>query len=67
MNTHPTRGRPALPDDQKASSHIHLRSTAKRKAAYVRAAQKNKQTLADWSFEHLDAASGFEVLPPAAN
>lgn len=58
MSDSPKRGRPALPDSEKASSHIHLRATAKRKGAYVRAANKKRQTLVDWSFEHLDAAAG---------
>jgi hypothetical protein len=31
-----------------------------RKAAYVRAANKKSQTLAEWCFAHLDAASGYD-------
>lgn len=60
MRDTPKRGRPVLPEDEKATSNIHLRATAKRKGAYVRAANKKRQTLVDWSFEHLDAAAGFK-------
>ena len=59
------RGRPEMPEEQRASSHIHLRVTASRKAAYVRAANAEgvkttgqPMTLADWAFKHLDLASG---------
>ena len=60
MNQEPTRGRPPLPKGTAASSQIQLRVQTKRKAAYVRAANKKGQTLAEWCFEHLDAASGYE-------
>lgn len=54
-----SRGRPPLPDSERADSQIQLRVTRKRKGAYVRAANKGKQTLAAWAFEHLDRASGY--------
>lgn len=54
----PSRGRPPLPDSERADSQIQLRVTRKRKAAYVRAANRKKQTLAAWAFDHLDRASG---------
>jgi hypothetical protein len=59
-NNEPTRGRPPLPKGTAATSQIQLRVQTKRKAAYVRAANKKGQTLAEWCFEHLDAASGYE-------
>lgn len=59
-NEEPTRGRPPLPKGTAATSQIQLRVQTKRKAAYVRAANKKGQTLAEWCFEHLDAASGYE-------
>jgi hypothetical protein len=52
-------GRPVLPPGKGADSQIQLRVTRARKAAYVRAASTDKQTLAAWSFKHLDAASGY--------
>lgn len=54
----PSRGRPPLPDSERADSQIQLRVTRKRKGAYVRAANKGKQTLAAWMFRVCDAASG---------
>jgi hypothetical protein len=59
-NQEPTRGRPPLPKGTAATSQIQLRVQTKRKAAYVRAANKKGQTLAEWCFDHLDAASGYE-------
>jgi hypothetical protein len=59
-NNEPTRGRPPLPKGTAATSQIQLRVQTKRKAAYVRAANKNGQTLAEWCFKHLDAASSYE-------
>lgn len=61
-----TRGRPPLPDEQKARSNIHFRVTTKRKAAYVRAAQQKGSTLVAWSIAHLDEASGFSEPPRAS-
>lgn len=52
-------GRPPLPASERADAHIQLRVTRTRKATYVRAAVKNKQTLAAWCFEALDRKSGF--------
>lgn len=65
MNTpqQPTRGRPPLPEGTAATSQIQLRVQTKRKAAYVRAANKKGRTLAEWCFEHLDAASGYVTAP----
>ena len=60
MNQEPTRGRPPHPKGAAATSQIQLMVQTKRKAAYVRAANKNGQTLAEWCFDHLDAASGYE-------
>jgi hypothetical protein len=48
-----------MPEGERADSQIQLRVTRKRKAAYVRAASKKKQTLAAWCFEALDRQSGF--------
>lgn len=47
-----------MPEDARASSHIHLRVSRKRKAAYVHAAQPG--TLADWCFTNLDKAAGYD-------
>lgn len=52
-------GRPPLPASERADSQIQLRVTRKRKASYVRAASKRKQTLAAWCFEALDRESGY--------
>jgi hypothetical protein len=52
----PTRGRPPLPDSERADSQIQLRVTRKRKSAYVRAAKG--ETLAAWMFRVCDDASG---------
>lgn len=57
MNPTP-KGRPPLPPGTCADSQIHLRVQRDRKAAYVRAANRRRQTLAAWCFEHLDRASG---------
>lgn len=58
----PRMGRPPIDDREKiASSHIHLRVTRARKAAYVKASQRKKgRTLVDWCFSHLDKASGYK-------
>lgn len=52
------RGRPPLSDSERADSQIQLRVTRRRKSAYVRAANRAKQTLVGWAFAHLDRASG---------
>jgi hypothetical protein len=53
-----SRGRPPFPAGQAATHHIHLRTTAARKSAYVRAAKPGKLT--DWVFAQLDKAAKFE-------
>lgn len=55
----PLRGRPPLPDSERADSQIQLRVTRARKSAYVRAANRKKQTLAAWAFDALDREAGF--------
>lgn len=54
----PLRGRPPLPEGETADSFIHLRCKRRRKSAYVRAANKNGQTLAAWMFDACDLAAG---------
>ena len=56
----PTAGRPPAVAGELAEAHLHLRVQRSRKTAYVRAANKNNRTLANWCFEHLDAASGYK-------
>jgi hypothetical protein len=53
-------GRPLLPENKKASSQMQFRVSGKRKAAYVKAANKKQQTLAAWCFEKLDGAAGYQ-------
>jgi predicted HicB family RNase H-like nuclease len=60
MKNESTRGRPSLPEGAAATSQIQLRVQTSRKAAYVRMASKQGKTLAEWCFEHLDAASGYK-------
>lgn len=57
----PARGRPPLPDSERADSQIQLRVTRKRKTAYVRAANRKKQTLAAWAFDALDREAGYDA------
>lgn len=52
-----------MPPGEGAESHIHLRVTRERKAAYVRQASSEGKTLAAWCFEHLDKAG---AQPPSA-
>jgi len=52
-------GRPPLPPGEAATSQIQLRVTRRRKSAYVRAANRKRQTLAGWCFAHLDRESGY--------
>lgn len=54
-----TRGRPPLPKGEGATSQIQLRVQTKRKAAYVRAANKKRATLAAWMFETCDREAGY--------
>ncbi len=58
MKTETKIGRPPLPANERADSQIQLRVTRKRKGAYVRAANKQKQTLAAWCFKALDKEAG---------
>jgi hypothetical protein len=60
-NDKPTIGRPVLPPGEAATSVIHVRTTRRRKAAYVRAARPGKLTV--WMLRHLDAAAEYD---PAA-
>lgn len=53
----PQRGRPPLPDSERADSQIQLRVTRRRKSAYVLAAKG--ETLAGWMFRVCDDASGY--------
>jgi len=53
----PSRGRPPLPDSERAGSQIQLRVTRRRKAAYVRAAKG--ETLAAWMFRVCDDAARY--------
>lgn len=55
-NEQPIMGQPPK-DGVPATAHIHLRTTMRRKSAYVRAARRRKLT--DWCFEHLDAAANY--------
>lgn len=48
-------GRPFLPEGERATFHIHLRTTRERKNAYVNAARPDKLTA--WAFKHLDKAA----------
>ena len=50
------RGRPQSNDP--ADEFIQLRTTAKRKAAYTKAAKPGK--LSEWCFRHLDKAAGYK-------
>lgn len=51
---------PSGPPDPLSASHIHIRTTRRRKAAYVRAAQPGKLT--DWIVVTLDKAAGYSEL-----
>lgn len=53
----PLRGRPPLPDSERADSQIQLRVTRRRKSAYVRAAKG--ETLAAWMFRVCDEAANY--------
>ena len=50
-------GRPPI-GGETATHHVHIRTTAQRKSAWVRAAQP--RTLAEWVTEHLDRAAKYE-------
>lgn len=49
-------GQPPI-DGEAATAQIQLRTTMRRKSAYVRAAKKQK--LAQWIFAQLDKAAGY--------
>lgn len=51
------RGRPPLPAGEGAASHLHLRVSRDQKAAYVRAAVKEKKKLSEWVTGNLDKAA----------
>lgn len=53
----PSRGRPPLPDSERADSQIQLRVTRRRKSAYVRSAKGG--TLAAWMFRVCDDAARY--------
>jgi hypothetical protein len=59
MNTPeiPKRGRPPI-EGETATGQIQLRTTMRRKNAYVKAAKP--KSLAAWMFEQCDKASGYE-------
>lgn len=58
-NPQPTGpGRPAI-DGAPATSFLHIRVTRARKSAYVRAANRRRQGLSEWSQHHLDTAAGY--------
>lgn len=50
-------GRPLKREGDPASSHLHMRVTREQKAAYVRAAVKEKKKLSEWVTERLDKAA----------
>ena len=58
MTTTSKRGRPPLPAGEGAASHLHLRVSREQKAAYVRAAVKEKKKLSEWVTSRLDRAAG---------
>lgn len=51
------RGRPPIAGET-AGAHIHIRTTLKRKLAYMKAARPRKLT--DWITDKLDAAAGYQ-------
>ena len=63
MTTTSKRGRPPLPVGEGAASHLHLRVSRDQKAAYVRAAVKQKKKLSEWVTGQLDRASVTENSP----
>jgi hypothetical protein len=54
----PKRGRPPLPESERANSYVMLRVTQRRKSAYKRAA--NGATLAGWAIAKLDQAAEYK-------
>jgi len=58
---HPSRGRPPLPPAERANAHLHIRLPTWRKAGYLRAARKQKSSLAEWCCLQLDKAAGIST------
>lgn len=56
MSDQPKPGRPLKREGDPASSHLHMRITRQQKAAYVRAAVRQKKKLSEWVCETLDKA-----------
>lgn len=54
----PKRGQPIKDAGGAATSELYFRVSPKRKAAYVKAA--NRKKLAEWVFEQLDKAAGYD-------
>ena len=53
-------GRPPLPEGDGKESHLHIRIEPRRKAAYVKAAQRSPdKKLAPWVTAALDQAAGY--------
>jgi hypothetical protein len=50
-------GRPTKPAEERAESHIHIRTESRRKAGYVKAAQSRGMKLSAWALEAMDAAT----------
>ena len=46
-------GRPEKPANERAESHLHIRVNARDKAAWVKAAQREGVTLAQWVIKKL--------------
>jgi hypothetical protein len=49
-----------LPGGDGKLSHVHLRVEARRKSAYVRAAQSNGESLSEWITRHCDREAGHQ-------
>lgn len=47
-------GRPPLPDADRAESHLHIRVTSRDKAGWVKSAQREGVTLAQWVIARLN-------------
>jgi len=50
--------RPVLPPDQAATAVVKLRVRARQKSAWVRAAQRARQTLSAWLSQAADEKAG---------
>ncbi len=53
MSDKSSRGRPPLPDKDRADSFLHIRVTARDKSGWVKQAQKEGMTLAQWVIKKL--------------